>query len=109
MRLKVLVIATTLMAYAAPAMAQGVEVHDHGGKGKRRAPIQSGQISEAKVSGWSPSSGPVGTVVTITGSGFQQQTRVKVGGRPVRVDSFNATTLTFRIPERAYDGVITLH
>jgi large repetitive protein len=110
MRLKALVIATTLMAYAAPAMAQGVEIHDHSkGKHKDKGTVQVGTISEAKVTGFSPTTGPIGTVVTITGANFLQQTKVKVGGRPVKLQSFTPTALTFAIPDRYYDGVITLH
>ena len=109
MRLKLLVIAATLMAYGTPVMAQGVEVHDHGKKKRDRGTVQVGEVSEAKVTGFAPVTGPVGTVVTITGANFLQQTKVKIGGRPVRLMSFNATTLTFAIPERYYDGVITVN
>jgi hypothetical protein len=108
MRLRILVIATTLMAYAAPVMAQGVEVHDHSKK-QGRGTVQVGAHAEAQVSGFSPSTGPVGTLVTINGANFGQQTKIKLGGRPVRVESFNATSITFKVPSHYYDGVITLH
>ena len=106
MRLRSLIVAASLMAYATPVMAQGVEVHDH--SKKKKPPIQVGTITEAKVTGFSPTTGPVGTIVTITGASFGQRTIEKIGGRPVRIDSFSPTAITFRVPNNAYDGVITL-
>jgi hypothetical protein len=111
MRLKALVIATTLMAYAAPVMAQGVEVHDHSKKkdnDKGHVEVRGRAAVEARVSGFSPASGPVGTAVTINGDGFNPKTRVEIGGRPVRVTAVTPTTITFTIPNRYYDGVITV-
>ena len=77
MRLTALVIATTLMAYAAPVIAQGVEVHDHSKK-KDKGTVRVGTVSEAKVTGFAPVTGPVGVVVTISGANFLQQTELDV-------------------------------
>ncbi len=110
MRLRVLVVAASLMAYAVPALAQrGVEVRDHG---KKKAPDRvevQARPAEAKVTGFSPGTGPVGTVVTITGDNFRPQTKVKVGGKPVKNIATTQTSITFAFPGRYRDSVITLH
>jgi len=63
------------------------------------------------ISGFSPASGAVGTVVVITGSNFStipSQNTVKFNGRPATVTAATATQLTVTIPEGARDGIITV-
>lgn len=116
MRLRGVIIAVALTAFAVSAQAQ-VRTRDHG-DGKKKG-NQGGQTVPAKpanpppqqnitVSGFSPVRGPVGTVVTITGTGFVKQDKVLVGGRPVRADSITDTAIVFKIPAKFYDGSIAI-
>lgn len=59
------------------------------------------------ISGIAPTSGPVGTRVTITGSGFVGATAVKFGG--VKAPSYivnSGTTITATVPAGAKSGKI---
>lgn len=57
---------------------------------------------------FSPKSGGVGDEVTIEGRGFNQRTRILVGGRPVKPVRVRSTALVFRMPEQYGDGMIVL-
>lgn len=61
----------------------------------QRAPRRHAPLS---VSGFAPTSGPAGTEVTVSGSGFSRQTSVALGARRARVTSFGPGHLTFVIP-----------
>ncbi len=71
-------------------------------------------IGIPSVSFISPSSGPVGTTVTVYGSGFDANTTVSFGGsHGPNLQIINANTLTFRVPERllpacAYGNIICM-
>jgi hypothetical protein len=93
-----LVTAALVLAMAAPASAQ-VKVRDHR-KGKKAPKI--------KATGFSPDRGAVGTQVTITGSGFNPDTEVLIGGREVRADEVRPKSITFTIPAKHGDGYIVL-
>jgi hypothetical protein len=60
------------------------------------------------VSGFAPTSGPVGLKVTISGRGFMAQTKVVFGGRPVATDSISDSAIVFTVPARFKDGGIVL-
>src|SRR5262245_51807792 len=93
-----------LFLVAAPAAADKRdhrEDRDH--RGKQPPPHQP-----ITVTGFSPQSGPLGTKVTITGTGFMKQTKVIVGGRPIREDSSGPTSITFTVTERIGNGQIVL-
>ena len=56
----------------------------------------------------SPTSGPVGTNVTITGSAFTDVTAVSFAGTPAAFSVVNDTTITTTVPAGAASGYITL-
>jgi len=61
----------------------------------------------------SPSTGPVGTVVTLTGTSFNPllaSNQVMIGGRPVVVSSVNSagTTMVVTIPTGVTSGLVTV-
>ena len=61
------------------------------------------------ISGISPASGPVGTQVTITGSGFTGATLVKFGGVKAPVFTVNSgTTITVTVPAGAKTGKVSV-
>jgi len=63
------------------------------------------------ISGFTPTSGAMGTVVVITGTHFSTslaQNTVKFNGRPATLTAATATQLTVTVPEGAGDGVITV-
>ncbi|WP_416867114.1 MAG: IPT/TIG domain-containing protein [Imperialibacter sp.] len=63
------------------------------------------------ISTFSPSVGAVGATVTITGSGFSISptgNSVNINGVPAIVSQVSATTITFKIPETATSGQITV-
>src|SRR5262245_64093301 len=88
---------------AAPASA---EDQDEGGRGRWKHPPPS-QVA-LTVGGFQPQSGPPGTLVTITGSGFIKQTAVLYNGKKVRAESRDWNTIRFAVPYDADDGVIVL-
>lgn len=122
MRLRALLVGSLAIALAVPAAAQvkvrehgdkknDVEVREHPAKDKDKNKDKGGVVVREHdkkgitVSGYAPTSGPVGTRVTINGSGFLKTTKVVVGGKPVK--SLNTdTTLTFDIPKKFGDGSI---
>lgn len=61
------------------------------------------------ITSFTPTSGPVGTVVTINGSAFTGATSVKFGGRAATTFSVNsATKITATVPAGAVSGKITV-
>ena len=62
---------------------------------------QADRAQDPSVTGMSPTSGPVGTVVTITGRGFASRNNAAAFGQGyIRgLDSADGTTITFTVPE----------
>jgi uncharacterized protein (TIGR03437 family) len=58
------------------------------------------------IAGFSPSSGPVGTQVTITGSGFTGATAVRFGGVKATFTVNSGTQITATVPNGATTGKI---
>lgn len=62
-----------------------------------------------EITSFTPSSGPVGTVVTVTGTGLDGVTSVKIGRKAlITVNGVNSTTLTAVIPAGATSGPIVV-
>ncbi|HVS79509.1 MAG TPA: IPT/TIG domain-containing protein [Candidatus Paceibacterota bacterium] len=60
----------------------------------------NGTTTAPTIVSMSPLFGPIGTKVTLTGSGFASTTRVKFGtGQVTDIDVESSTTLSFRVPE----------
>jgi fibronectin-binding autotransporter adhesin len=60
------------------------------------------------ISGFSPSSGPIGTVVTITGSGFTNASSVKFNGNSASFTVDTAAQITATVPASASTGLISV-
>jgi hypothetical protein len=61
------------------------------------------------VTSFSPASGPVGTVVTITGTGLSQATAVKFGGVAATTFTVNSDVkITATVPAGAVTGKISV-
>ncbi len=88
----------TLVATPALARAQ-VTTRDH----RKKRPIAA-----IRARGFSPASGPVGTLVVIRGSGFNPDTRVIFGDAEVRPDKVSPRELRVRVPRQFGDGTIVL-
>ncbi|BDU75625.1 IPT/TIG domain-containing protein [Mesoterricola sediminis] len=58
------------------------------------------------ITSFSPSEGPIGTVVTLTGTGFDGTTSVSVGGATATYSRQSDTKLTVTVPDEAMSGVI---
>lgn len=56
------------------------------------------------LSGFSPASGPAGTVITVTGSGFASGQVVKFGDAVVAPTALSATSFTFAVPPGLVDA-----
>ena len=68
-------------------------------------------IAAPAVSGLNPSSGPVGTVVTISGTNFSAtaaNNTVKFNGTPATVTAATATSITVTVPSGATTGTISV-
>jgi len=62
-----------------------------------------------EITSFTPSSGPVGTVVTVTGTGFDGVTSVKIGRKAlITVNGVDSTTLTAVIPAGTTSGPIVV-
>lgn len=69
--------------------------------------VTGDQILRPAVSGFSPTSGPVGTVITVTGTNLQQVTRAGLGrGVDTTVSSVSSTSLKFVLPAKSATGPI---
>jgi hypothetical protein len=65
--------------------------------------------SPPNITGISPTSGTVGTPVTITGTGFGTSGTVSFNGTPAQqIDSWSPTTVIARVPAGATSGLINL-
>ena len=62
-------------------------------------------MSAPEILSVSPSSGPVGTLVTLTGSGFSNVTGMTVGGVAVSFAIISDTEITFTVPSSMATGV----
>ena len=61
------------------------------------------------VAGFTPTSGPVGTLVTVTGTDFTGASAVALNGTPVMAYTvLNASSLTFTVPVGATSGLIAV-
>ncbi|HEY6268984.1 MAG TPA: protease pro-enzyme activation domain-containing protein [Candidatus Acidoferrum sp.] len=69
--------------------------------------ISSAAAPAPNISGISPATGPVGTQVVVTGTGFgasQGASKVTLNGTPVSINSWSATSITITIPSGASSG-----
>jgi outer membrane protein assembly factor BamB len=58
------------------------------------------------ITGFVPASGPAGTVVTISGTGFAGATKVTFGGAPAAFNVLSPTTIRAVVPALAHTGVV---
>lgn len=109
MTLRSVLVAIAILTFTTHAAAQ-TKVRDHRKKSGPPPAQPSSPPPEqtVSVSGFAPTSGPVGLKVTINGRGFQAQTKVLFGGRPVMADSISDSAIVFTVPARFQDGAIVL-
>jgi YD repeat-containing protein len=72
---------------------------------------RTGATSPLSLTSFAPTSGPIGTPVTIRGTGFSPvaaQNAVQIGGLPAAVISSNATTIVVNVPGGATSGLIAV-
>lgn len=67
-----------------------------------------GFVVDARITGFSPMAGAVGTVITITGTGFAGTTKVAFNGGDGSILSTTPTTIRVRVPEGAKSGQIAV-
>lgn len=82
-------------------------VHTHNGRADRTELVT---LRTPRISNFTPKQGPVGTQVTITGSGFDNSTVVKFSpNKPAQqVIVINQTTISCKVPPGAVTGPITV-
>jgi IPT/TIG domain len=64
-----------------------------------------------KIASMDPTSGPVGTTVTIVGDGFgeaQVSSTLAMNGMPVTPKSWNDASIVVRVPQGATDGPVSV-
>ena len=102
--------ATTLTVMVPAGAATGpIAVTTPAGTASSSAPFTVLVPVANGITGFTPGSGPAGTVVTVMGSGFTGATGVTLGG--VAATSFtvlNNTTLTLTVPATAATGLIAI-
>lgn len=100
----------------APSAAQGVR-----NQPAQRQPAQPqpapGRVGERQTQGQAASARPplscsvggeavAGGTIRIAGRGFSSRPQVKIGGRGVNVENFNASSITVRVPQGQRSGVV---
>ena len=97
---------------AAPSYSLGVQVSDGSLTAAATLTVGVGNVAETPtISGFTPASGPVGTVVTLTGTNFQGAGAASVAfnGTPATTLSVaSATSLTATVPTGATTGLISV-
>jgi large repetitive protein len=97
---------TTLTVVVPPGAKTGsVHVKNPGGLGASKADFTV-IASSYGITSFTPVLGPVGTVVTVTGSGFSNMTAASVDGYPAPFTMVNDTTATLTVPTGAGTGKI---
>ncbi|MGN6378714.1 MAG: outer membrane protein assembly factor BamB family protein [Gaiellales bacterium] len=66
----------------------------------------SAQAATPTITGFTPGSGPAGTVVTISGTGFAGALKVTFGGASAAFNVVNPTTIRAIVPALAHSGVV---
>jgi hypothetical protein len=112
MSLRGLATAVLVLAFSATAFAQ-VKVRQHGPDKKEEGGVtvrEHGPPPKVgiKVNNFVPTTGEVGTKITIAGENFTKQTKVLVGGKPVKLIGFSDKTLLFAFPVRYGDATIVV-
>ena len=77
-----------------------------GGEVKSAATFTVEIVPPPAITGFSPTSGPVGTLVTISGTGFSGATTVTFDGIPADFTGVSATSITATVPAGASTGKI---
>ena len=91
-----------------PARASGpIQVMAPGGMATSRAAFILGN-PHAAITALSPTHGPKGALVQITGAGFLGATAVKFGGKPARFRVVSDTTVTAVVPAGAAGGPVSV-
>jgi len=84
--------------------------HD-AGNGIYNLAVFENKSTATYLTGFNPTNGPVGTVVTITGNNFNtiaSMNQVKFNGAPAQVSQASATSLTVVVPDNASTGFISI-
>jgi large repetitive protein len=63
-------------------------------------------VTKLAITGFTPASGPIGTKVMVTGSGFTGVTAVSIDGFPASFAFVNDGAITFTVPTGAATGAI---
>src|SRR5687768_13999435 len=90
---------TVLLGFATPASYA---------KPAAPRPAPRPAVVGATVSGFAPTSGRTGTLVTVTGTGFLPSDKLLVDGRPVKAPTIDASSISFAVPAGSKKGVVTL-
>ncbi|WP_293371241.1 DUF1800 family protein [Nevskia sp.] len=106
-------VTATSLSFTVPAGASNgpVQIHNptNSGSSAGSFTVTAPAVPPA-VSGFSPTSGPVGTVVTVTGTGFTGATQASIGNSTrVAVSNVTATSLSFTVPADASNGPVQVH
>jgi hypothetical protein len=101
------VVSNTLMTVVVPSGAPSVAPLTLESPGGRFISV-SNFILMPRVTGFSPSNGAAGTLVTLSGSGFSSVTQVTFGGIPATPVSVTAARVTVKVPFGAGTGSVTV-
>ena len=99
---------TLILTVPAGAQTGVIAVTTPGGTATSSTPFTVQTPVVNGITGFTPSSGPMGTVVTVMGNGFTGATAVTVGGVAAVFTVLDATTLTLTVPATAQTGVIVV-
>ena len=101
------VVSNTLMTVVVPPGAPAAAPLTLESPGGRFISV-SNFVLAPRIGGFSPSGGPVGTLVTVSGSGLSRVTEVSFGGIPATPVSVTATQVTVKVPLGAGTGPVVV-
>ena len=101
------VVSNTLMTVVVPAGAPAAAPLTLESPGGRFISV-SNFLLAPRIGGFSPPGGPMGTLVTVTGSGLSRVTAVSFGGIPAAPVSVSATQVTVKVPFGAGTGPLAV-
>jgi hypothetical protein len=104
------VVSSTEISFVVPPSATSgpISITTAGGTGTSTTAFTVTAPPAPVVTSFSPTSGPVGSIITVNGSNFTDATAVRLNGQLAAFNVLGATQLTFTVPTGATSGLVSV-